>query len=246
MYDSRLSRWLSVDPMAHLRESFSPYNFCSDDPINRVDPDGALDDDVTAKQDGTIEVKKTDDKFNRFFVENKKGENEFVGQFNKNSNNLVQLPSTFSFTGSDGSSFGWTSHTDDSRRNISGEATGALMGALYQTGTTDLSIGQFSLANGSSAAPSISHKFGRNGDLRPLRNDGENKATTVFDKGFDVTRNSNLTTALHKYGWKDIISEKSNKGFLVPFTSSAKDRGIKTDHTNHFHLQGFRPSVVYK
>lgn len=203
-------------------------------------------DDVVSKQDGSIEVTKTDDNFDRFFVENRSGENEFVGQFDKNSNNLVQLPSSFSFTGADGTSLGWTSHTDDSRRNISGEAAGALIGALYQTETTDLSVGQFSLSDGSSARPSVSHKLGKNGDLRPLRNDGLNKPTTVFDKGFDVTRNSNLTTALQKFGWKDIISEKSNTGFLLPFTSSANDRGIKSDHTNHLHLQGFKPSVTYK
>lgn len=36
--------WQSVDPMAHLREWVSPYNFVQNNPINRVDPTGALDD----------------------------------------------------------------------------------------------------------------------------------------------------------------------------------------------------------
>jgi RHS repeat-associated protein len=36
-------RFLSVDPMAHLREWVSPYNFVQNNPINRVDPTGALD-----------------------------------------------------------------------------------------------------------------------------------------------------------------------------------------------------------
>jgi hypothetical protein len=36
---------MSVDPMAHLRESLAPYNFVSNNPIMRTDPTGALDGD---------------------------------------------------------------------------------------------------------------------------------------------------------------------------------------------------------
>lgn len=35
--------WLSTDPMAHKRESLSPYNFVQNNPMNRIDPTGALD-----------------------------------------------------------------------------------------------------------------------------------------------------------------------------------------------------------
>jgi RHS repeat-associated protein len=44
IHDARLGRFLSVDPLARERESITPYNFCSNNPINRVDSDGALDD----------------------------------------------------------------------------------------------------------------------------------------------------------------------------------------------------------
>ena len=44
-YDPQLARWFSVDPLAHLRESLTPYNFVSNNPILRIDPDGQLDGD---------------------------------------------------------------------------------------------------------------------------------------------------------------------------------------------------------
>jgi len=39
-YDSDLSVWLSVDPMAHALPSWSPYVAFGDNPINNIDPDG--------------------------------------------------------------------------------------------------------------------------------------------------------------------------------------------------------------
>ncbi len=44
-YDARISLWYGVDPMAEERSSFTPYNYCSNNPIIRIDPSGALDGD---------------------------------------------------------------------------------------------------------------------------------------------------------------------------------------------------------
>jgi len=40
MYDPQLGRWHVQDPMAELDYNFSPYNFCLNNPINLLDPDG--------------------------------------------------------------------------------------------------------------------------------------------------------------------------------------------------------------
>ena len=39
-YYDELSIWLSVDPMAHKYPSLSPYNYCANNPIKYIDPDG--------------------------------------------------------------------------------------------------------------------------------------------------------------------------------------------------------------
>ncbi len=40
IHDPRVGRWLSLDPLADNYPSKSPYNYCSNNPISRVDPTG--------------------------------------------------------------------------------------------------------------------------------------------------------------------------------------------------------------
>ena len=40
MYDSRLGRWMSVDPLAERYEEMSPYTYVANSPIVFIDPDG--------------------------------------------------------------------------------------------------------------------------------------------------------------------------------------------------------------
>ena len=39
-YDAFVGRWNAVDPLAHKYFGMSPYNYCGNDPVNKVDPDG--------------------------------------------------------------------------------------------------------------------------------------------------------------------------------------------------------------
>lgn len=64
--------WLSVDPLAEKYPNASPYNYCLNNPINMVDPDGRSPfDHWRLNKQGKLELaKKTNDNFNVFFDEN--------------------------------------------------------------------------------------------------------------------------------------------------------------------------------
>ncbi|MDI6834030.1 MAG: RHS repeat-associated core domain-containing protein, partial [Bacteroidales bacterium] len=68
-YDSELSGWLSVDPLSDERRWVSPYSYCQNSPVMRVDQTGALDGDFISESgkylgndginDGKVYVVKT-------------------------------------------------------------------------------------------------------------------------------------------------------------------------------------------
>lgn len=43
MYDASLLTWCGIDPLAEKNQNMTPYHFCHDNPINRIDPDGKAD-----------------------------------------------------------------------------------------------------------------------------------------------------------------------------------------------------------
>jgi len=45
-YDPSIGRFTSVDPLAHIAPNLTPYHYCSNNPINRIDPDGRNDNPV--------------------------------------------------------------------------------------------------------------------------------------------------------------------------------------------------------
>ena len=259
--DPQTARWWQIDPKIEQgMENCSPYLSMYDDPVRQSDPLGDKpEDDYKIYRDGKIERSVTNDKFDRFYLVEqfqpiKKGTDvdnatvsTYVGEFSKNENGLIQIPSSLSGSAW-GGSFGFSVKEGNSTRAFArGDAMAALIGSVADAHVTDLTINGFSLPNGQSPSPSKSHKNGVNGDLRYLRTDKSGGALTLGNSKLDFDRQSSLNNSLFKFGWKDMISERftmgSKRSTLLPHTSSAKERGISSDHSTHLHLQGFKPNV---
>ena len=71
-YDSDIGRFMSVDPLAEERSWVSSFNYVQNNPISRIDPTGALDDDYQLREDGSITLlKKTDDATDKIYNSDK-------------------------------------------------------------------------------------------------------------------------------------------------------------------------------
>ncbi len=69
-YDPVVGRWLQVDPLAEVNPSFTPYHYCSNNPVNRTDPTGMLDDAIYVNNNTQqVSVIKTNDNYDRVIVD---------------------------------------------------------------------------------------------------------------------------------------------------------------------------------
>ena len=253
-----LARWATTDPLLggdpnQLLEdgkgsylSVSPYNYSFNNPTNFTDLTGmAPQDDYYIYEDGEVEVERTDDNSDSFYLVDSDGNEQHVGTFAKNEAGLLQLPDEMSIESEGaGSDFGFSVKEGNEYRSfIRGDAFASLIGALSATGTEDLTVVGFSLADGSSPAPSTSHIDGKNGDLRYLRDDesGQPLYLNRNPEDLDAPRQDAFNQALYKYGWKSLLSHTYTLNGQE--RTPARARHFRNHH-HHLHLQGFTPDLV--
>ena len=73
-YDPRTGVWLSVDPLAESRIGWSPYAYCLNNPILRIDPNGLTDFTFDKKTGDVKQVGEKNDDPDRILKTNRKGE----------------------------------------------------------------------------------------------------------------------------------------------------------------------------
>jgi len=69
MYMPEVGRWGAADPMSEKREWLSPYNYVQNNPVIRVDPDGAFDDFVFNQMGKFVRIDRND-RPDKLIVEN--------------------------------------------------------------------------------------------------------------------------------------------------------------------------------
>ena len=184
MQDPQLGRFNQIDPMAGNREWITPFNYVQNNPISRVDPNGTFDD-YFIRKDGDIVVKKTDDSFDRFYIEkSQRTEGDMVirsyslaSKLEKNDQGLVNFPGSgegFSryggvqpeaqLSGVDKNGAPYTENIGSGDHWLQPKAAAALFGTINASmgnGLKNLALGDMSTSSGSDPATAATTPGGK-------------------------------------------------------------------------------------
>ena len=248
-YHPDLGRWLTQDPMAEKIYDINPYNFCINNPIKYVDWFGLsakkVVDDYIVKIDGRVIRKKTEDPFDRFYVENENGELSYLATLDK-----IYTSSDITLVCIPDSGFGYDRYGNvdpGGDHYVQPAVAAVLLAVAHKMGSLGviLQFGDMSGIEGNKPGTehnggSMSHVNGRNVDIRYVRTDRKLLPVTVYDATFDVNMNQKMVDYFYHYGFKSILSHTNSDGILLNHTKNYPN------HHHHIHLQGFNPIIITK
>jgi RHS repeat-associated protein len=234
-----VQRFLSVDPMAHEREWVSPYNFVQNNPIMRVDPTGALDDNYLIHENGNIEVQKTEDKTDNFKFMDNKGKVSDLGTFAKNENGLVNITTS-------GKSFS-IENTRISKRFLDPRAFAGFLGAsmnYFNKYGLKIQVNQFSTAEGGHSGDATG--TGQYIDYRYSNVNGNvNEPVYTSGANFDEEKSQFMVNQLVLFGYNSTPSNLRGTRYSIltqdGFTKNEALENTKyyPGHYHHAHLQNY-------
>ncbi|HPQ09153.1 MAG TPA: hypothetical protein PK995_07990 [Bacteroidia bacterium] len=249
-YDSRLGRRWNVDPKPDA--NWSMYSVLYDNPIINIDVFGDKPlDDYKIRKDGKIERIKTNDNFDRFYVEDKDSETGFklLATLEKNEYNLVKFPNEgvgfnrYGIEDKGGVSINPNETVGKGDHYLKPETAAALFGLTYYLNKEYgfvISLGDMSSSNGSDPwQPGQRHHKGH-GHL------GKRIGLDVDFRYLDVTGKKGIQSSnafeekIFSQQNNQIIFDNAKKfGFGFNYQgSSGNIKGVKKDpgHNDHGHL----------
>ena len=252
--DPSIGRWNSIDSKSEKRAWVSPFNYTQNNPILRIDIDGALDDHYI-NSDGSIESVKTDDTYDRFFIQNTCANNcgevsgyTQVAQLEKNDRGLVKFPSgghAFGRYGADdagGFDIAQNEQIGSGDHYLKPEAAADLFGVISKLTEAGLNMkfGDMSSSNGSDpGAPGEKHHrghghsgnlSGQSVDFRYVNTNGNSfqSSTATTSTDFSTSNNQLIYNTANNYGFTDNYQGYSGERM----NNASRAEG----HNDHGHL----------
>ncbi|MDP4289694.1 MAG: RHS repeat-associated core domain-containing protein [Bacteroidota bacterium] len=251
-YDPVIGRWHSTDPMVNERLGLSPYNYCQNNPIIKVDPTGNLDDnyDIYApdvKRNVSITVKRTNDPTNTYTYHNSDGTTEDLGTYDvlrstDGKNDMVDMKQNQKY---------YSDNTSSNNHYLTEDQAAGFLGATYyysqnNDGFKTSSVQFMGLDYvHSKNDPAIQNKAVTSKSKMDIKYVGIDKSTITprtNENNVNVQGSFELAKTFLQFGFGDgtswsIIAQNATGGALFPGYAHS------SPHMHHMHIQGFTKKI---